>query len=231
MRNLFVTRAAAADIVRSGAVALFAGSEAALATLPTGTWIGGTTAYFMTEHGGAIDTERLFCTIIDTAVVARGAHFAPDALASLATGQYRNGFTYVLVPGQSAAHRRYALESLCFPDLFTQPVMGWVTGTPADDPNARAPKVFFGPTGEAFEDKMLALYIRLPDGIVAEVDTVNLFTQGFGPRNRLPAHRFLRRRMPGRRRPRHDRTLFRRLRHPPAPGRRLCRASWSTSPC
>lgn len=181
MRNLFVSSDEAADIIRGGDVALFAGSEAALASLPRGQWIGGTTVYFMTDHGGTVDSERLFCTVIDEAVEAHSSHFAPDFLNGLTEGQYRHGFTYVLVPAFSPAHDRYALDAPCFPKIYAQPVMGWVTGVPVSEIGTRAPKVFDGPTGQVFEDAVLALYVRLPDGIKARLDTINLFAQGAGP--------------------------------------------------
>ena len=191
MRNMFVSRSEAAAVIGTGAVALLAGSEAALASLPPGQWIGGTTVYFMTDQGVVVDTERLFCTVIDEAVEARIAHFALAEHSILTAGQYRNGFTYVLVPAFSAAHRSYALNAAGFANLDAQPVMGWVTGVAVDEIGVRPPKVFHGATGQAFEDAVLALYVCLPDGITAELDTVNLFTQGTGPEIVFPQTGFL----------------------------------------
>lgn len=181
MRNLFVTSAEACAIIRSGAIATFAGSEAALSLLQPGQWIGGTTVYFMTSQGGVVDSDRLFCTIIDAAVSARFACIASGDIPSVTTGQYENGFTYIMVPAFSEAHRHYAIEAPSFPDLYSQPLIGWVTGVPAEKIGQVPARVFFGPTGESFDDALLALYVELPEDLCAVTDTVNLFTQGYGP--------------------------------------------------
>jgi hypothetical protein len=181
MLNMFVSPDEAAAIIRSGAVAILAASEATLASLPSGQWIGGTTIYFMTDQGGVVNSDRLFCTVLDGTEEARCAHFPPAALGNLTAGRYRNGFTYLLMPAFSAAHRRYAMEAPSFAGLFTQPVMGWVTGGDVKAIGSITPKVFYGPTAQAFDNEVVVLYACLRDGISATVDTVNLFTQGLGP--------------------------------------------------
>lgn len=181
MRNLFLTQSEAAGIIRAGAVAVFAGSEQALATLPPGQWIGGTTIYFMTSAGGVVDTDHVFCTILDEALEARFAHFQAPSLSKLTAGQYGHGLTYLMVPAFSAAHQHFAVEAPSFPDLYQQPVMGWVTGVPFADIGSQRPQAFFGPSGEKFDDAVLALYLRLPERIRPVLDMVNPFTRGDGP--------------------------------------------------
>jgi hypothetical protein len=181
MHNLFITPTEAADIIEAGSIALFAGSEEALAALPPGRWIGGTTAYFMTDHGGVVDAERLFCTVITDATEARISSFAPGEMDGLAAGQYRNGFTYVIMPAFSAAHQDYAMRASGFAGLDAQPIIGWVSGVQVKDFGLRQPKVFHGPTGRAFENALLAMHVALPDDLSAQLHMINPFTQGTGP--------------------------------------------------
>ncbi len=53
MRDMFLSTREASDLIASGVVLLAAGSAQALAALPRGKWIGGSTPYFMTAEGGA----------------------------------------------------------------------------------------------------------------------------------------------------------------------------------
>jgi hypothetical protein len=181
MKNVFLTSSEAAELIARGTPAVFAGSEEALGRLPHGTWVGGTTAYFMTDNGGTVDTERVFCTVITAATAARIAVLPPEAVPNVATERYASGFTYLLVPAFSTVHRNFAIDGPAFESLFDQPTMGWVTGVHLSQLGSRTPKVFDGRTGRAYDNAAVALYAQLPEGLIPELDIVNLFKPGRGP--------------------------------------------------
>jgi hypothetical protein len=181
MKNLFLTASEASALVQSGVVAVIAGAEELLSALPRGQWIGGTTAYFMTERGGTVTSDRLFCSVIDQAVKSRIATLEPSALSQVTAARYDNGFTYLLLPAFSEAHQRYAIEGPAVPRLFDQPVMGWITGVHLSDLGKRSPKVFDGQTGRCYENAGVALYVELPPTMVPDLDIINRFTPGDGP--------------------------------------------------
>jgi hypothetical protein len=181
MNNIFVTADEAAAHIRKGAVAVVSGTEGVLARLPKGRWVGGTTPYFMAPGGGTIDEARVFFSLIDEATDSRVAVLPPDDLPSLVAGRFANGFSYLLLPAFSEAHRRYALDAAHYPGLYNQPVMGWVTGVNLAEIGKRSPKVFDGLSGRAHENAAALLHIALPEGVEADLDIVNMFTQGDGP--------------------------------------------------
>jgi hypothetical protein len=181
MKNLFLTAGEASALVQSGAVVVIAGAEELLSALPRGNWIGGTTAYFMTERGGTVTADHLFCSVIERATKSHIATLEPRALPQVTTARYGNGFTYLLLPAFSEAHQRYAIEGPGFPRLFDQPVMGWITGVHLSDLGKRTPKVFDGQTGLSYENAGVALYVELPPTMVPDLDIINRFTPGDGP--------------------------------------------------
>src|SRR5258708_4276445 len=111
MQNLFLSVSEASGLIRSGVVAVIAGAEELLAALPRGNWFGGTTAYFMTEKGGTIAADRVFCSVIENAVASHIAVLAPSSMANVTAGRYDTGLTYLLLPAFTEAHHRYAIEA------------------------------------------------------------------------------------------------------------------------
>lgn len=190
MKNLHLSQADAATLVHTGAIAVFAGSEDALRTLPPGNWIGGTTPYFMTGTGGVIDAYGLFCTVLTEAVEARTSVLGVDALPGIVADRFGHGFSTVLVPAFTEVHRTYAVDGPAYRGLCDQPVMGWVTGVMLSELGSRTPKVFDGMTGAVHEDAAVVMHVRLPSSVTAGLDIINLFTQGPGPEICFPADGF-----------------------------------------
>ena len=83
MNNAMMSVAEAAARISAGAVLVIAGSEAALAQLPKGNWIGGTTVYFVTETGGRMDAQNNFVTEIVAATDARPVFCRAEDLPNL----------------------------------------------------------------------------------------------------------------------------------------------------
>jgi hypothetical protein len=190
MKNLFLSREESAALIRSGAMAVFAGSEDALRALPKGAWIGGTTPYFMTAEGGVIDSENLFCTVFEEALEMKVVTLTASSLPDIAHGRFADGFSYVLMPAFSDVHSQYAIEGPAYDGLCDQPVMGWVTGVLLSELGTRTPKVFDGTAGEMHDAAALAMHVRLPVGASVELDIVNLFVQGNGAEIVFPANGF-----------------------------------------
>jgi hypothetical protein len=180
MRNEFLSVAQAAAEIAAGQVMLVAGSAAALAQLPPGRWIGGSTPYFMTAQGGVKDEARLFCTVIDEAEDCRIDIVPAEDIARVLAGRFDEGFSYVLVPAFTEVHERFAIAVPGLPDLYRQPLIGWVTGVELAQLGKAAPLAMDGRSAKAHDQDAVVMHIALSAGKAAEADIVNLFRQGEG---------------------------------------------------
>ncbi|MFA6114170.1 MAG: hypothetical protein WC729_09255 [Sphingomonas sp.] len=186
MKNAFLPVGPAAELIASGATLFISGPEALLRVLPRGNWIGGTTAYFMTEGGGVSREDRLFCTTFHEAIGVRTAILPADQLSDLTAHRFQHGFTCIVAPAFSSTLQRYAIEGPGLPGLYNQPVFGWVAGVRLDRAGTETPKVFDGATGMISEDGLAALWIELPENLDVDLDIVNLFTTGDGDEITFP---------------------------------------------
>ena len=175
-RSLFSVAEVAA-MIDAGEALILAAEEAPLAALPRGNWVGGTSPFFMSqEAGGVFDRDRIFVQKLpDRATTIWAGLLDRDRLPGFAALGPQNGYTILLMPGQSAIQRDFALHSLDWPGMFSRPIAGWVTGVAADRVGIDVPKVFDGRTGIAATDQALVLHVALPDDAFARVDIVNLF--------------------------------------------------------
>lgn len=175
-RSLYSVAEVAA-MLSAGDTLILAAEEPLLAALPRGNWIGGTSPYFMTaEAGGTCDRDSIFVQRMpDIASVAWVGMLDRAALPDMATLGPDNGYTIVLIPGQSDVHRDFALGGLDWQDMFRRPVVGWVTGVAGDAAATDRPKVFDGRTGRSADDAAVVLHVALPDDAFARVDIINLF--------------------------------------------------------
>ncbi|MDJ0278742.1 hypothetical protein QLH51_18275 [Sphingomonas sp. 2R-10] len=164
-------------MLAAGDALVLAGEGHLLASLPRGEWIGGTSPYFMTsEAGGTCERERIFVQPLPTiASVAWLGLLDRAALPEMAALGPDNGYTIVIMPGQSDVHRDFALGGLDWRGMFKRPVVGWVTGVAGDRAAIDRPLVFDGRTGTASGDHAVVLHVALPDTAYARVDIVNLF--------------------------------------------------------
>lgn len=178
MKNEMLTVAAAAKRIEAGDVMVIAGDETLLAQLPRGAWIGGTTVYFVTEAGGAVVRDKLFCTTFPKGSAARPRHLWVDELPRIAEGYQPGGVTMIMIPAFSVAHAQFAVEGQSWPGLFDQPLAGWITGVHLDDIGKKAPKVFDGTTGKGHDEGAVLLHVALPEGVAIDLDILNIFAQG-----------------------------------------------------
>lgn len=179
--------AEAAEYIRSGRAMSIAGDEAALANLPRGAWIGGTTPYFIGEQGAVTRRDAVFVDLLPDgcgAVAAR--RYDADGLTQLLSDAPDNGFTLVVLPAFSPVYQRFALDAPAHPDAYLKPLVGWVAGVHRQDPATRRPLVMFGPTGEMSDQLAVALHVALPPERRATVGLVNPLRPGAGPVIRFP---------------------------------------------
>jgi tetratricopeptide (TPR) repeat protein len=160
------------------------GDERLLARLPRGNWVGGTIPYLMTDEQGGLTTRDLLLvhqlpadertaptiSVYDATTIARITEDAP-----------RNGYTFLMIPAFSEVHLTYGKDAPTYKDLFSHPIVGWITGIHLTDLGKELPKVFNGRTGEAFADRALACHLSLPAGQAADVEIVNIFERSDGP--------------------------------------------------
>ena len=169
-----------AALIRSGATLHISGEERLLAQLPPGRWIGGTIPYFVTAEGGRCDREGLLVTAVDIGESVDVDIIGEDELDGLSEKLPENGLTLAIVPGLSSIHKAFALTAGELPDLFSHPLVGWISGVHLEDLGKSQPKVFNGMTQTAYADKIVLMKIALPADQIAEVGIVNLFSQGGG---------------------------------------------------
>ena len=181
MRNEFLEPSEAAARIEAGKTMLVAGAPALLAALPQGNWIGGSTPYFMTEAGGVKDDAHLFCTIFDEAVDCRIDLVPAGDIGRTLRGRFAQGFSYILVPAFTAVHERFAIEAPELPELFQQPLVGWVTGVDLMELGRVRPVAADGRKGKLYEDMAVVMHVALDETRAAEAEIVNLFHLGDGP--------------------------------------------------
>jgi hypothetical protein len=170
-----------AKLIESGRVLLLAGDEDLLRQLPAGTWIGGTSANFMTAEGGQSRQDILFVSdITDVAGKAEVRAYSADSLRDLAANYPDNGFTVLNVPGLSEIHAAFAKGAPDYEGVFNAPLFGWISGVAVSEIGKRAPKVFAG-NGEPLADMAAAMHVAAPDGKMINIDIINIFRQGDGP--------------------------------------------------
>jgi hypothetical protein len=100
-----------ASAITAGESLFLAGSQAALSQLPQGNWVGGTIPYFMSEDGGLLAEDRIFVTKVpEVALEAKPADYSAWELGNLYRDAPPNGFTFLILPAASEAHKNLPTE-------------------------------------------------------------------------------------------------------------------------
>lgn len=181
----------ASELIRAGKKLLVAGDGALLSALPMGDWVGGTTPYFMSEEGAMCSHDLVQAIVLPEGVASVKARlYAATELKSIPQDYLPNGFAVVLIPSFTEAHTTFAKDSSSWPDVFSNPLMGWITGVDFADLGKIKPQVFNGQTGEASETKAAVLHVELHEHLMARVHTVCLFQAGEGDAISFPVGGF-----------------------------------------
>ena len=177
--NGLLPLADAARLIESGAALAVSGPEAALERLPAGTWIGGTTPYFMTDTGGRIvSDDTVFVTDLGTLGAVTIATYGADELERITADAPDHGISIVIIPAETACHKRFALEAPFFPETFLKPAVGWIAGYDLGTQGARA--FVHDGTGGAHADRAVVAHVAWADEAMTKLEIVNPFVAGKG---------------------------------------------------
>lgn len=158
-----------------------AGDEAVLRQLHRGSWIGGTTPYFITQHGGLVERHKVLVTQIpDFAGDVSTKLIDIGHIPAVTTEAPRHGFSLVIVPGLSDIHTAYGLTANSIPGIRDTPIAGWVAGVHLNELEEKSPKVFDGTSGECSDRHVVVMRAALPLDRSAEVGLINVFEPGDG---------------------------------------------------
>ena len=181
---------AAAALVKEGRRLAIGGAEALLRRLPEGSWIGGTIPYFMTRDGGCSTRGKVFVDELPDLEDVRLATYGADELDRLGSEAFEHGFTLIAVPAFSRVFKAFAMQAPTLTRPADSPLVGWVPGTHFDEAGFVSPKAFAGSGEAGSSDRLVALHARLPEGLRAVVETINLFQPGIGSTLRFPRDGF-----------------------------------------
>lgn len=181
MKKVMYEPAAIVDLIRAGKKLLLAADEKLLESLPHGAWVGGTIPYFMAEAGGTHTRDRIYATelpsyVTDTSIKYYDEQRLPEVYRE---GKPR-GFSFIMIPALSKTHVSFAVNAPGYPAFASRPLVGWVTGVDLADFGKVPPRVFNGQTGESYREGAIVMHVGLPERKVAEVDILNMFSQGNG---------------------------------------------------
>jgi len=163
--------------VAEGRIMVLTGEHSLLEQLPKGKWIGGTIPYFMDHDTGKKSNDLIFVDdFTDLANDIKISIYNTDTIKNIAKNTYTNGFTMLLIPAFTDILSEFSLNSFSYENIFTNPVVGYVTGFDLEKENQTA-KVFSGEDKQSYEQQAIALHIKLPENKLAQVEIVNIFSQ------------------------------------------------------
>lgn len=161
-------------LINEGRILHIAADDSLLKKLPSGKWIGGTTPYFISGEGGIFTKDRLFVNEIDFAEDFRIATYGKYNIFQIVEECYDNGLTILIMPYGSAVATKYSKEAPEVDELLMQPVVGWISGLDLNGEGEA--KVYDGSVSEAYADKAVVMYIKLPEEKSAMINMINIFT-------------------------------------------------------
>ena len=172
---------------------VIAADEELLTQLPAGNWIAGTIPYFMSDEGGVVSRNRLFVQTINgisPSNPARISMYDASSISRIATDAPQHGFTITILPAESDVHTSYAQNAPEFENMYFTPIIGWVSGKHLTEDANRSAFTGYGPGNMMLKDKAVAIHIPLPAKQMANVNAINLFEQGAGPKITFPSTDF-----------------------------------------
>ncbi len=181
----------AVDLINRGHCLVIAGDEWLLTQLPPGQWIAGSIPYFMGNEGGVMTKDKLF--VHDFSVWADGCtikSYMVEQLDRVTNDAAEHGFSIIIMPGGSEVLSSYARNAPNYDDIFSKPIVGWVSGSHLQDVDRVSPIVIDGKYREARNNQAVVMHFSLPHNKIALLDIVNLFEQGEGAEIRFPVSGF-----------------------------------------
>ena len=169
------------SLIREGKKLIIAGDESILSRLPKGNWIGGTIPYFMDADGGKITDKRVYVTELpDYTFMTKTVVYNREDIYKVYTQSPKNGFSFIILPAFSDIHSDFALNCPKYDQFASKPLVGWVSGVDLKHVASKTPKVFDGKTASMYEQNAVVMHVVLPAYKRAEINIVNIFSQGAG---------------------------------------------------
>jgi len=172
---MYLTFEETSELISNGKVLHVAGTEALLKKLPKGNWIGGSTEYFMSKDGGKVSGEHFSVTELPYSDFSIKTYSVAD-IKNVATDAFDNGFSILVVPFDSEIHKEYAQKAAEYKDMFMKSIVGWISGLNLGKAG-QTPIAVDGTEATAFNDKAVAIHLKVPDDKVVNVNIINIFTQ------------------------------------------------------
>ena len=163
---------------------IIAADKKILQQLPSGNWIAGSIPYFMGQDGGEVSQEKAFVNTIEGINLNNPPRIMPydvNSIKNIAQDAPENGFTITILPAGSEVHAEYAENAPGYNNMFFSPIIGWIAGSHLDETEAQ-PQVGFGTANMLMTDKAIAMHVPLAEDQFANINIVNLFEQGSGPK-------------------------------------------------
>ena len=156
---------------------MIAGKEETLKKIPRGNWIGGTIPYLIPGKGHEIEGDFVDMTLLPKEIKrVKIKRYTLANIHEINLDAYERGFTYFIIPAESKIHHSFAMNSRDFHLAEKRPIMGWVSGYSLE--NETESKVIYGPTGQSYSDRAVALHCMLPDNKKVKFNVINLFEPG-----------------------------------------------------
>ena len=94
----------------------------------------------------------------------------------VAADAFDNGFSILIIPFDSAVHKKYAQNAAEYDQMFLRNIVGWISGLNLSK-SGQTPIAVNGNTAEAFTDKAVAFHLQVPQDKVVTVNIINIFEQ------------------------------------------------------
>lgn len=161
-------------LIEEGKLLSLAGDEKLLSKLPKGNWIAGTIPYFMDTEKGLFSQEQIYVnelTVFENEFTIKV--YDSNSISNIVKDSYKNGYTMLIIPAFQDIHEKYALIADDIEGLYANPIVGWIAGK--DLSSNDIPKTFNGLDIKSYEDKAIAIHVKLPENKFAEIQIVNIF--------------------------------------------------------
>jgi len=169
------------EMIKQGKKLILAGEENLLRQLEPGHWIAGTIPYFMSEKGGELNSDKIFVNELPRYIKKiRLNTYRESSISKIYQDGFPGGLSIVIIPASSPIHLSFAINAPNYDNFAMQPLIGWISGINLNQSGQSGAKVFFGENNKILDNGAVAMHMELPQNKYAEIDIVNIFSQGDG---------------------------------------------------
>ncbi len=156
---------------------ILAGSEKALAELPRGNWIAGTTPYFILDSCEKVISQDLIFVnqLPDFITGAEIQEYDAASIRNIYADAPDNGFTMLILPNESEVLFEYALNAPNYAKFACSPVCGWVSGQLSEEMAEKPALAASGIHAGFTKDRAVAMHVSLPPDKYAEIKIFSPF--------------------------------------------------------